>query len=204
MCHDSALNLESSPGKPRRAKSSAGVPPAVARGFCPRSLSLLRCLLSCTLLRRSLLFGVSLDGFHFSFVLFLVCRRSLLRLRLLFLERGSLEALPVKCNLSNAHGSVGLPVSAQLLILLLALVMENQNLRSASFFHQLANDSRACLRLADLAFSTRHCQYLGKLHLAIGARCQPLHSNHISGRHPVLFAAGADNRVHTLASVKMS
>src|SRR5580693_2724702 len=126
MCHDSALNLESSTGKPRRAKSSAGVPPAVARATCPRSLFLLRCgLFSCALLLRgSLLLGMSLGGFHFSFVPFFVRRCSLLRLRLLLLQRRSLEALPVKRNLSNAHGSVRLPVSPQLLVLLFALVME--------------------------------------------------------------------------------
>ena len=95
-------------------------------------------------------------------------------------------------------------MSAQLLVLLLALVVENQNLRAASLFHQLADHSRSRLRFADLAFSARHRQYFGELHLAIGARSQLLHSNHVSGRHPVLLASGADNRVHTSASVKIS
>src|SRR5271169_2591224 len=131
-------------------------------------------------------------------------RRGLLHLGLLFGQLGSLEALPIKRNLSDAYGGEGLPVSAQFLVLLLAFVMENQNFRAASFFHQFTDDTRARLRLADLAFAARHRQNLGELHLAIGARSQLLHSNHISGRHPVLLAAGADNRVHTSASVKIS
>src|SRR5208337_2474438 len=184
------------------SESSAGVPPAVARTSCPRSLFLLRCsLLRCALLRSSLL----LSGLRsrFSFVLFLV-RCSLFHLGLLFRQLRSFEALPVKSDLGDAHRGIGLPVSAQFLVLLLALVMENQNLRAAAFFHQFADHPRARLRLADLTFSTRHSQNLRELHLAVSARGQLLHSNHVSGRHPVLFATGADNRVHTSASVKMS
>src|SRR5580658_1328428 len=174
-------------------------------GYSPAlQLLLLRSRFLCRLLGRSFLLSMSLGGLHFSFVLFRMRRHSLFHLRLFLRQCRSLEALPVKSNLSNADGSVGLPVAAQLFILFLALVMENQNLRAASFFHQLTDDSRSSLWLADLAFSARHRQYLGKLHLAIGARGQFLHSNHVSGRHPVLLAAGADNRVHTSASVKMS
>src|ERR1700723_1831347 len=138
MCHSSS-------------ESSAGVPPAVAGASCPRSLFLLRrSLFSCALLRRSLLLGVSLSGFHFSFVLVLVRRHSLLQLGLLLRQLRSLKALPVKSNLGDADGSVGLPVSAQLLVLLLTFVVENQNLRAASFFYELADDARAFLRLSDL------------------------------------------------------
>jgi len=41
-----------------------------------------------------------------------------------------------------------------------------------------------------------------KLDLAVGAGALAFDSNHIAGRHPVLLATGADNRVHTYASVK--
>src|SRR5580658_1915295 len=193
MCHDSALSFE----------SSAGVPPAVVSAFRAANLFLLRCTLLGRFLGRSLLLGMSLRG-RFGFVLVLFRRRSLLHLGLLLHQLRSLEALPVKSNLSDAHGSVGLPMSAQLLVLLLALVVENQNLRATAFFHQLADNPRSRFRLPDLTFSTGHSQNLRELDLAIGARGQFLHSNHISGRHPVLLAAGADNRVHTSASVKMS
>src|SRR5580693_5114455 len=124
MCHNSALN----------PKSSAGGPPAVARESFPRKLFLLW---------RGLLLRVSLDrlcpSLSFVFFLVLVRGRSLLYLRLLLRQLGSFEALPIKSNLSNTHRGVGLPVSAQLLVLLLALVVENQNLRAASLFHQLAD-----------------------------------------------------------------
>src|SRR5580700_11168147 len=162
-------------------------------GYSPAlQLLLLRSRFLCRLLGRSFLLSMSLGGFHFSFVLLLL-RHNLLRLRLFLRQRGSLEALPVKRDLGNADGSVGLPVAAQLLVLFLALVMENQNLRAASFFYEFADDSRSRLWLADLPFSARHRQYFGKLHLAVGARGQLLHSNHVSGRHPVLLAASADN-----------
>src|SRR5258708_3317182 len=185
--------------------SSADVPPAVARAFRPRRLFLLlrRGFLPRSFLGRSLLLGMSLGSLNFDFVLVLF-RRGLLHLRLLLFQLRSLKTLPVKRNLRDAHSAERLPVPAQLLILLLALVVETQNLRSAAFFHEFADDPRSRLRPRNLSFATRHSQYLGKLHLAIGASGQLLHSNHIPGRHPVLFAAGADNRVHTFASVKIS
>src|ERR1700690_3900589 len=96
-----------------------------------------------------------LSGLFLPFVLFFVRRRSLLHLGLLLRQLRSLEALPVKRNLSNSHRSVRLPVPAQLLILLLALVVKNQNLRAAAFFHQLADHPRSRFRLADLAFPAR-------------------------------------------------
>src|SRR5271155_1081793 len=167
-------------------------------------LLLLRSRLLCRFLGRSLLLDMSLDGLRFGFVLFLMRCRGLLYLGLLLRQLGSLEALPVKGDLGNAHCGVRLPVSAQLFVLLLAFVVENQNLRAASLFHEFADHPRSCLRLPDLAFATRHSQYFRELHLAIGARSQLLDSNYIPGRHPVLLAAGADNRVHTSASVKIS
>src|SRR5205807_491939 len=168
------------------------------------SLFLLLCrrLLPRSFLWRSLLLGMSLGSLNFDFVLVLF-RCGLLHLRLLLFQLRGLKALPVKSNLRDAHSAEGLPVPAQLLILLLAFVVENQNLRSAAFFHEFADDPRSRLRLRNLSFATRHSQYLGELHLAISARGQLLHSNHIPGRHPVLLSTSADNRVHTFASVKI-
>src|SRR5260370_5330583 len=185
--------------------SSAGVPPPVARASRPRRLFLLlrRGFLPRGFLGSGLLLGMSLGSLNFDFVLVLF-RCGLLHLRLLLFQLRGLKALPVKSNLRDAHSAERLPVPAQLLILLLALVVENQNLRSAAFFHEFADDPRSRFWLSDLTFSTRHSQYLRELHLAIGACGQLLHSNHIPGRHPVLLPAGADNRVHTFASVKIS
>ncbi len=61
-------------------------------------------------------------------------RLHLLRLGFLLGQLGSLEALPAKSDLGDAHRGVCLPMSAQLLVLFLALVVENQNLRAAAFF----------------------------------------------------------------------
>src|SRR5437762_12009 len=49
-----------------------------------------------------------------------------------------LEMLAVEGDLGNAHGSEGLAMSGELLVLLLALVVENQDLIGASFFDHTA------------------------------------------------------------------
>src|ERR1700680_854107 len=102
---------------------------------CP--LLLLRsCLLYC-FLRRSLLLGVplfsmSLSRWRLRLVLFRCC--SLLRLGLLFRQLRSLEALAIESDFGNAHSAERLPMSAQLLILLLPFVMKDQDFRTAAFF----------------------------------------------------------------------
>src|SRR5580700_7408856 len=164
-------------------------------------LLLLRSRLLRCLFRRSLLlgralmrrrfcrwcFGLSLSRFH------------LLRLRFLLGQFRSLEALPAKSDLSNAHRGVRLTVSAQLLVLLLALVVEHQDLRAAALFDNLADHAPVPL-LAHLAFVEYGDNR--KFHQAVSAGFQFLYSNYISGRHPVLLSTGADNRVHTSASVE--
>ena len=60
-----------------------------------------------------------------------------------------LEALPVEGDLGDAHGGVRLPVSAQLLVLLFALVVEDQHLVAAALFQHLADDAGFALRLAE-------------------------------------------------------
>jgi hypothetical protein len=86
------------------------------------------------------------------------------------------------------------------LVLLLALVMENQNLCAPAFFHDCADHARVRL-ISDLTFFSGHCDH-GELHLTVRAGADLLYSNYIAGRHPVLLSTGADNRVHTSASVK--
>src|SRR6202050_1527773 len=120
MCHRSLSILKVAPvACPERSRK---VPPAVAKASRPRSLFLLlrRSFLSGMLLRRSLFLGMvllSLAAFR------LVLVNSLLHLGLLLRQLRSLEALPVKRNLRDAHRTIRLPVPAPLLILLLALVM---------------------------------------------------------------------------------
>src|SRR5579872_2520825 len=171
------------------------VAPAVAEASRPRpcQLFLLRSFLS-GLLRCSLLFRRRLLGLCCRLVFFGRCLH-LLRLGFFLRQIGSFEALSAKGDLGNAHGREVLPVPAQLLVLLLALVMEDQDLRAAAFFNDLADHART-RSIVDLAFFARNCEH-GKLHQAIGAGARLLHSNYVAGRHPVLLATGADNRVHT-------
>src|SRR5580700_4383756 len=134
----------------------------------------------------------------------------LLRLHLLWLrfflgQFRSLKALPAKSDFRDAHRCVRLPVPAQLLVLLLALVVEHEDLRAAALFNHLADHARirllaglAGLNLACFAGNRQH----GELDLTVSAGDYFLHSNYISGRHPVLLSTGADDRVHTSASVK--
>src|SRR5579862_1590320 len=160
----------------------------LGRRFLPRLFSsalLLGVSLRSVPLRRLCLVLVSM---------LVVCCRNLLRLRLFLLNRRSLEALPVEIDFCDAHRRERLPVPTQLLVLLLPFVVEDQNLRPASFLHNFADHARLCLRLVDRAFATRNRQNIGKAHLAIGSRSQFLHSNHIARRHPVLLPTGADNR----------
>src|SRR5437868_476788 len=74
----------------------------------------------------------------------------LLRLRFFLWKIRSLEALPAKGNLRDAHGGKVLPMPAQFLVLLLALVMENQDLLAAAFADYFADHARVRL-LANLA-----------------------------------------------------
>src|SRR5215469_9297787 len=125
---------------------------------------------------------------------------SLLGLGRFLRELGSLEALPTECDFGDAYRGESLPMTLQLLVLLFALVVKDQHFCAAAFFYDLADYARV-RALADLALFAGHRQHR-KLHLAIAASPELLYSNHIAGRHPVLLPTGADNRVHTSASVK--
>src|SRR5579862_5557057 len=139
--------------------------------------------------RRLCFWFVGLDGFY------------LLRLRFLLGKVGSFEALSANGDLGDAHGGEGLAMAAQFLVLLLALVVEDQDFRTAALLDDLADYARVGL-LADLTGLAGYGQHIGELHLAIGAGAQFLDSNHIARRHPVLLATGADNRVHKPSSIE--
>src|ERR1051326_2579267 len=103
-------------------------------------LFLLRSFLS-GLLWCCLLFRCRLLGLRLRLVLF-GRRFHLLRLGFFFRQIGSFEALTAKGDLGNAHGREVLPVPAQLLVLLLALVMGEQDLRAAAFFNDRSEERR--------------------------------------------------------------
>src|SRR5579862_3344515 len=106
--------------------------------------------------RRLCFWFVGLDGFY------------LLRLRFLLGKVGSFEALSANGDLGDAHGGEGLAMAAQFLVLLLALVVEDQDFRTAALLDDLADYARVGL-LADLTGLAGYGQHIGELHLAIGA-----------------------------------
>src|ERR1700739_697371 len=80
--------------------------------------------------------------------------------------------------------------------------MEDQDFCAAALAHDFADHARIRL-VANLAFFAGNRDHR-KLNLPVRAGSDLLHSNYIARRHPVLLPTGADNRVHTSASVKMS
>src|SRR5208282_242781 len=157
-----------------------------------RSRFLSRLLRSSLLLRRPLCMpGFRLRSLGLS-------RLHLLRLGFLLRQFRSLEGLPASRNLRDAHRGVRLPMPAQLLVLFLALVMEDQNFRAAALFDDFAYHPRVRLQAHSPSFARNRQHW--KLHHPVRPRNQLLHSYYISRRHPVLLSTGADNRVHTHAS----
>src|SRR5580704_779058 len=128
-------------------------------------------------------------------------RRSLLHLGFLFRKLRRLETLPIECNLGDAHRGERLSMSTQLLVLFLALVMEDENFLGASLLDDLAAHVRAGLRQANLTIAAGNRQHIAELDFAVCIGLG-LQANHISGRHSVLLSTGADDRVHTYASIK--
>src|SRR6476660_8738487 len=109
------------------------------------------------------------------------------------------KALAVKADFHDAHRSVGLTVSAQLLILFLALVVEDEHLIASNFAENTAGDQRFRLRTSNLAIGTGNGQHLWELYTAVvfifGGR-QFFHPNHVTGRYAILLSAGANDCVH--------
>ena len=92
-------------------------------------------------------------------------------------------------------------MSAQTFVLLFAFVMEDQDLIVAAFLNHLADYARLRLRPGDFTLGTRDCQHIAELQLPISASARFFHSNYVPGGHPVLLPTGADDRVHTYASI---
>src|SRR5947207_3123408 len=133
-------------------------------------------------------------------VSFFCCGLCLLRLRLLYrgLQFGSGELLPVESDLGDAHLGKGLAVSLKLLVLLLALVVEDQDLVVAALFEHLAADPGAiALGATDLALFGADGQHIGELHLAFFGSLF-FNANYVPGRDTILFSPGADDREHKI------
>src|SRR5580704_93644 len=156
-------------------------------------------LLDYALLRHGLLGSLFL---RWSSLFNLRHRSRLLHLGRLLRKLGRRERLSIDRDFSDPHRREILPVPAQLLVLLLALVVKDKNLRAPTFFHYLADNLYARAGLGHRALTWRNRQHVAKLYDAIGARRHLLHSNYVPGRHSVLLTASADDRVHTLASRK--
>src|SRR6266699_2585922 len=95
-------------------------------------------------------------------------------------------------------------MSGDLLVLLLALVVEDQNFLAAALIEDFAGHQRSRLWTRNLPLAGRHCQHVRELDLAVRPSCLGLQADYISGRHSVLLSTSADDRVHTPASVVVS
>src|SRR5439155_24833757 len=158
------------------------------RGFCCRtlfgSLSLLLCRWLCSL-RFSFRLGSSF----------------LLRLHFFFRKLGSGEFLAVKGNLGYPHRGKRLPMSGKFLVLLLFLVVENQNFLGSAFVQDFSRDQRAlCPR--NLSVARRYRQHITKFDLAVLFTALGFQANHIPGCYPILLSTGANDRVHSLISMR--
>src|SRR5713101_6277982 len=92
-------------------------------------------------------------------------------------------------------------MSGDLLVLLLALVVEDQNFLAAALVEDFAGHHRSRLWTRNLPLAGRHCQHVRELDLAVCPPSLGFQANHVSGRHSVLLSTSADDRVHTPASV---
>jgi len=89
-------------------------------------------------------------------------------------------------------------MAEDLLVLLLALEVEDQDLISASRIHHLAADYRA-LHGTDLAFLAGHGQHILELDDLTVAFWHLLNFHYVSGSYSILLAPGADDCVHKLS-----
>src|SRR5947209_3828304 len=125
-----------------------------------------------------------------------------LRLRLDFSGRqlGRTELLTVVGDLRNTQCSESLPMSLQLLVLLLALEMKNQDLFRTAFVDDLGGNScAAAVGLHNLSRFSGDGEHVGcaELHFALGPMLDRLGKpNNVPGRNLELLAAGANDRVH--------
>src|SRR5207248_8076385 len=167
-------------------------------------LSLFRRRLGCGLVLRPgfLVLSGGVMRRRLGFVLGLERRRGLLCLGgpglLRFRLVGGLEMLAVEGDLGDAHRGERLAMSSELLILLLALVVEDQHFIGAAFFDHAAGYASFAAGAGDLAIASAHGQHVIESDGAAGGRrlLGFLHTNNVARRNPILFPASADDRVH--------
>src|SRR5271166_2511993 len=106
----------------------------------------------------------------------------------------------VHVDAGDFHGGVRLTMPIQLLVLFLALVVEDQNLVGAALLDHLAGDERL-RRLAQFALGAAERQHLVELHGFSASLRQFLDLNNVAGCDAILLSPGADHRVHGNASV---
>ena len=104
--------------------------------------------------------------------------------------------LAVEGDLGDAHRGEGLAMSSELLVLLLALVVEDQHFIGAAFFDHATGDARLAAGTGDLAIAGAYSQHVTKSDGAAGGGglLGFLHTNNVAGRNPILFPASADDR----------
>jgi len=92
-------------------------------------------------------------------------------------------------------------MSTQLLVLLFALVMENQIFAAAALFH-VSPVTSAATGASDLAGLALDRQHVTELNFRRQCRCPDFLIESLAGRPPVLLSTGADDRVQYYASVQ--
>src|SRR6267143_3564709 len=139
-------------------------------------------------------------AFHFVAALVLAALVRLLHLLLFFHQLRRFERLPIKCNLGDADCSIVLPVSTELLVLLLALVVEDQYLLAASLLDDLAGYERSRPRGQHAARLGRNRQHVTELDLSVLVFLR-FHPDHVARGNTILLSTCADHRVHKLSFV---
>ena len=87
-------------------------------------------------------------------------------------------------------------MSLQLLVLLLALVVENEDLVCAAVAEYLADHVSGAAGARNVSFFGRYCQNFTELNLVVLDWSQFLDPNYIAGCDAILLSPGADDRVH--------
>src|SRR5271165_260626 len=127
--------------------------------------------------------------------------RRLLHFLFFLRQLRSLERLPVKSDLGDAHCREILPVPAQFLVLLLALVVEDEDFLAPALIDHFARHVRSRPRHHHAPGLSRHRYYVRELHPAVCA-AHLLDPDDISRRYLILLATRADHRVHRTSSKK--
>src|SRR5262249_58656544 len=110
-------------------------------------------------------------------------------------EVGRAELLAVELDFSDAHRGERLAVSENLLVLLLAFEVKNQDLVTAAGFQDFAAHHRT-LAGADMTFLAGNGQHVVELDGVALTGGQLLNFDDISGSNSILLPSGAYHRVH--------